>query len=978
MKKTVQKTWIVVALLFLGGAVEGWSQVLSGASFLNVLPGARLQAMSGSLTGGLDEMHAIYANPGTAGFLREWQWSAAYTKWIADVYNASLVYGMRLRTPWSPWTRLSIGLLYQGMPDFDSSDGATPTVSANDMILSASLGQPLSGISKNLSVGTNVKYLRSKLAQFDASSLILDVGLLYRTPRFRLPTSAVGLFDYGIVSAGVSLNNIGNDLTYINSATPLPRVLRTGLAFNAGVHDGLKMQISLDYLKIRDEKDGFAFGTEISWNRLFAIDAGYDYGRDLLSRGSVGVSINLDDIRMPANSPIPGRSKAIRFELATLGEDEFVSRTYRGGLSHYAIGPEAFRFREPSMNQQMESDSVLLEWEESREPDLYDDLFYFVLVNKDSSRLATALDDIERNPADLVKLAQFSLLSQYVDSTRLLLTGLDGGDYYWAVVAHDKDFHPRFAERDGARIAHFAIPYPDLLVKDIRFDYDPWITTDDYQGILQVTIANTGNIRARNVDFSFVDSAVAQEKVEAEETWLNVDTTLAVLSPLEEKTFTFPWHTSRQGLRSLSATLDAADNIREDNEANNHLVKAFYTIPKGPFAADDTSIVKLTSRVILELPVINDVSMDTNRTVVELPYLHKTAFDPPLGIFAKRLKESPNLALFLDGYADPNSENASDSLALARATAVRDSLIKMGVDGSQLKITGGQTWPERRVPKNPTDALWVFQERRAVKITADKEAQKKLFAPVMHVDDEDLVAPVLFKADIVSPLAFAQSSINMHNDTVSASMNVEKAIGNSAITGDIEFPLEQQKQELWLHAEAEYLIQVWDGQGRTFKTKSQETYITDGSFLREHRLSFPLKFGTTKPLYDFYWDKIYSLSKKMTKDPDVRMRFEGHACKTGPEQINLALSDRRAKAFYQGFLDYLKKFYPQDYEEIKSRMDEPKGYGEAVPLAINRLSGEVITIGDNDSPIGRKFNRRIEIVFYSTAKTLKIAKVPEL
>src|SRR3990172_2990990 len=251
-KKTVLKIWVMVVLLFLGGAVEGWSQVLSGASFLKVLPGARLQAMSGSLTAGLDEMHAIYANPGAAGFLREWQWSAAYTRWIADVYNASLVYGTRWRTPWSPVTRLCVGLLYQGMPDFDSSDGVTPAVSANDMILSASLGQPLSGISKNLSVGTNLKYMRSKLAQFDASSLILDVGLLYRTPRFHLPTSAIGLFDYGIISAGVSLNNIGNDLTYVNTATPLPRALRTGLAFNAGAHDGLKMQISLDYMKIRD------------------------------------------------------------------------------------------------------------------------------------------------------------------------------------------------------------------------------------------------------------------------------------------------------------------------------------------------------------------------------------------------------------------------------------------------------------------------------------------------------------------------------------------------------------------------------------------------------------------------------------------------------------------------------------------------------------------------------------------------------
>ncbi len=198
---------LLVALLIWPALVEG--QIRSGAAFLQVIPGARQQGLAGSLTGAIDDLYAVYANPGAAGFLREWQWSATYTKWFADIYSASLFYGHRVRMPWSSQTRFGLGVAYQGMPEFDSTRRDKAAASASDLLVAASIGQPFKLWGKNLALGANVKYFRSELAQYDATAWVFDTGLLYRSSRFRFFNTGNGLFDYGIISAGVAMTQLG-------------------------------------------------------------------------------------------------------------------------------------------------------------------------------------------------------------------------------------------------------------------------------------------------------------------------------------------------------------------------------------------------------------------------------------------------------------------------------------------------------------------------------------------------------------------------------------------------------------------------------------------------------------------------------------------------------------------------------------------------------------------------------------------------
>ncbi len=528
--------WVAAANIFLPTQLSGQTQ--SGATFLKVLPGARQQGLAGSLTGAIDETYALYANPGAVGFLREWQWSAGYTEWIADIFNASLIYGkqVRLRSPWSDRVNFALGIHYQGIREFDSSRGAAVPASARDVLVTASLGSPISVLSRNIALGLNIKYFRSELAQFSANALVFDVGLLYRTPRFRLSQPG-GFFDYGILSAGVSANHLGTSMKFLNSATPLPRTLRAGLALNLGTHDGLQLQLAADYKSVRDEDNRFSFGVEVTnlfspfgkgFGRLFDLRGGYNFDDNLLSKLSIGLSVRLDDYMLAPLKNIAPKNTAIRMDMGVLDGNEFFAPVYRGSITHQPIVPEKFEFVNTAQTFKS-SEYIKLSWQATRDPDLYDEVAYLVLVANDSLELDQLIKKTKAKKVDIFQFIQDIFITQRsashgieaismvkegknrngiykeyndfltaVDSTfsvdekqkqvdYTFQPGIMQGDYFWTAMAYDRNRHVRFAEKNGSHIAALHVEVdlftlkpkkPDLTVKidkTVKMLPQPWL-----------------------------------------------------------------------------------------------------------------------------------------------------------------------------------------------------------------------------------------------------------------------------------------------------------------------------------------------------------------------------------------------------------------------------------------------------------------------------------------------------------------------
>jgi len=957
---------LVVSLLIFKPA---YGQIRSGAAFLKMLPGARLQAMASGYTGGLDEVYALYANPGAAGFFREWQWAASYNKWIADVYSASVIYGRNFRTPLSRKTRVICGLLYYGVPEFDSSDRTAANASANDVLVSVSVGQPLTFLSDNISVGSNVKYLNSTLDEYEAGTFIFDVGISARTPRFSLNNS---LLEYGIISAGVAVTQLGSSLKFDRVETPLPQTWRMGLAFYAGTHNGVQMQLLADYHNVKDEDGAFGLGAEFSWSRRFSLNGGYDFSSDLMSHVSFGASIRLDDIMMTEQTIMPGRNNALQFDLATVDEGEFFSRTYRGSVTHLPIAPEHFAFVEPAMGDSVMNRDFVLKWEQSRDPDLYDNVRYTLLVDRDSTKLAQVVANYDRKETDnffFSLLDSSFLVSEKLEVDSFQVKNFAGGHYFWSVIAFDRDQHARFAETNGQRIADFYIPFPDVEINEIAFEYSPWITTDDYQGELNITYTNIGEKAAVDFYISIYDSTINLYHSTSDDEPPGkklAEKRIELLKTGETQTIQIPWHTSQSGFHKINAVVDREQNVEEKDEVNNQYSQNFYTIPKGTFTCDDTVKAVLISRVTLDMPIITEVCFDTNSTVVKPEYLHKTIYDPPLAILAKRLKQNRHLKISLKGFADSNSGETDLTLANGRTAAVRDTLIRLGVNEDQIKMLPGKVLSKRRVPKNPLDAKWVFEERRFVEITSDKAGQATLFLPVRHTDDEKLPRSVSFHSQIKYAASINRGAIYCLNNELHDNIQIQAIQNQLTLQKETKWnPAANMDISPWINKNVNYYLSLTDTLGRTFRTHDKETYLKKFIFQREHRIAFPLKFAKTDPLYNFYWKRILTEVKKFLVDPDKQMRFTGHACAVGPENINERLSKKRANRFNKGFLGYVKKQDQKYYKQFVKRLDPAKGFGENKPLAIERLSGERILIGDNNSPLGRKLNRRIEVVISS-------------
>ena len=60
----------------------------------------------------------------------------------------------------------------------------------------------------------------------------------------------------------------------------------------------------------------------------------------------------------------------------------------------------------------------------------------------------------------------------------------------------------------------------------------------------------------------------------------------------------------------------------------------------------------------------------------------------------------------------------------------------------------------------------------------------------------------------------------------------------------------------------------------------------------------------------------------------------------------------------------MKKSHSEKIKYLLSKMDKPKGYGEKKPLIFKYATGETQLFGDNNKPLGRILNRRIELELY--------------
>ncbi len=968
LKRNAKK--IVFSLLFLTMCFRGASvsaQVRSGAAFLKMLPGARVQSMAGAATAVLDDPNSVFANPAAAAFFRDWVWSAGYTKWIADISNASFIYGRQIPMPWSRETRFGIGLIYQGTSAFTNDDVALPEASASDLSVSLSYGQPLTFLSNNLSLGGNFKYVKSLLAQYSAGGFVYDFGFMAKTSPIALGKKFQGVFSFG-----AAMTQNGGDLTFVQVGTPLPQTMRAGLAFYRGAEKGTRMLLSADYVSVRDEKPYISIGGEFAIGRYLAVNAGYDFGSDLFKKMTFGLGVRLDDAATAVGEAFPGKHNAFRLDFATLDESEFFSRTYRGTATHYSSQPEPFRLATPANGDSVYQSNVVLRWKAARELGVFDNIVYHVLVDRDSSSLAHIISAYDENPELFWALLKSPLvLNKETRETSVPLGLSSGGDYYWTVAAIDADQQVRFGATESGAIARFGVRRSDIELKDIRFEYSPYITMDDYQGIIKIVLQNNGDLTMRNVhlrvrddverlDFNIEALVFAGREAPLPENRVH-DFTVAEIKPGEQKQVEMEWRTMLLGRHKIYAEIDPNVELSELNRANNRFEKSFYTIPKGNFSARDEAPVIKTSSILFETPLITQITFDRQSAEVREEYIKQESRLPVLSIVARRLRENPTLSIRLEGFADPNSNEHNVELADRRANAVKKKLVELGARSEQIQVLPGRVLSDRLLPHDAADAEMLREERRYVEISASIENRRILLRPIQYRDVRIDNSEVYFSSDVASAISLQEGALVCAAGSVRTKQKI--ALANPKMASNFSWRLSADAAKKWLDKEIEYSLSIRDSLGRSFQSAPKLMQLQEEAVQERRIVAVPYRFGETEPPTDFYWQRLLHYAEKIMQDSSMHVRIEGYACAIGAESVNLKLSQERARRFDRALRQYIKSNKKEFADDILDRFAAPVGFGESKPLTIEQNDSDV-QLGDNSTSLGRKLNRRVQVVFF--------------
>jgi outer membrane protein OmpA-like peptidoglycan-associated protein len=429
------------------------------------------------------------------------------------------------------------------------------------------------------------------------------------------------------------------------------------------------------------------------------------------------------------------------------------------------------------------------------------------------------------------------------------------------------------------------------------------------------------------------------------------------IKPDETLLLTFPWRTSFLGRHKIQ--IQVVDQ-NEYFEYSRHS-QIFSTIPKGYIATDENPVALKISQVSLEIPVITEISFDANSSVVRPEYLHKISFEPPLLVLAKRLKQAPDASIILQGFLDANSDSWNPDLADDRSMAISDSLINLGVRKEQISIQHGHILPRINLVTPPDESQWIYEERRHVRILIKSPDQNSLLNPIQYVDRDAVPQPVGFEVQIKTLIPFNKALINIKNEDLKDGIDFSNQITFQKIF--FWTPVKSLADSGWLDKQVTYYLTLTDSLGRTFKTHNQNVRLGKLIYNREHRIALPIKYAQSNLNFELYWSRIFDQITNLFPDPEKRLCFTGHACAIGSEVSNRQLSQKRAERFHAGLMEYVCKKHPEYYGVIKERMIPARGFGESKPLTISRLNGAQILVGDNNQALGRRLNRRIEVIF---------------
>jgi len=205
---------VSIGLCLLASA-DAFGAGSTAASFLRIAVGAKNIAMGET---GVTEKdaNAAYWNPAGLTGLEGRSISLMHTVWLEDVTLQNATYAHKIGNG-----ALAVSGTYLAVPEIMKYDNTGLSENTTFRPSDTALGISYASRVRNVPLGVSLKYITSQIDGKTASAVAADVGLLLK------PATMGGRG----LQAGISLQNIGSSMKFLNDAEPLPFNIKVGAMY---------------------------------------------------------------------------------------------------------------------------------------------------------------------------------------------------------------------------------------------------------------------------------------------------------------------------------------------------------------------------------------------------------------------------------------------------------------------------------------------------------------------------------------------------------------------------------------------------------------------------------------------------------------------------------------------------------------------------------------------------------------------------
>jgi hypothetical protein len=276
----------VLLLSFLATSVEAGNRSGSvTAQFLKISANARAAAMGNAQVALGEGALSIAYNPAGTLSVENVSVGATYNAWFADITHSFFAVAANLQQ----WGTIGFGVTLLATDDIAVTTPAFPEgtgefFKATDIAYTLSYSRQ---ISEMFGLGLSVKYINSTFPGLsDAAgdrvgthAIAFDIGTLYDIPVLR-------------TRLGISVNNLGKDLKYINEQYSIPTSLRFGARTSLYEEEGHKLYAAFQIGRPNDADEQYNMGFEYVYRDIVALRTGYKFNYDTENwSGGLGVSL---------------------------------------------------------------------------------------------------------------------------------------------------------------------------------------------------------------------------------------------------------------------------------------------------------------------------------------------------------------------------------------------------------------------------------------------------------------------------------------------------------------------------------------------------------------------------------------------------------------------------------------------------------------------------------------------------------------